>query len=62
MGHEIVMIYDGALHESLYDQQVITGKEANGEEIHAVWKRLHEFENGKLILYPTGLLELLKAL
>jgi hypothetical protein len=63
MGHEIVMIYDGTLLESsLYDQQIITGKEANGEDIHAVWKSIHEFDAGKLILYPTGLLELLKAL
>src|SRR5215813_1202705 len=30
-GHEIVMIYDGALKNSrLYEQTVLTGKEANG--------------------------------
>ena len=35
--HQIVMIHDGALIESgLYDQAVIVGKEANGEEIRAV--------------------------
>jgi 8-oxo-dGTP pyrophosphatase MutT (NUDIX family) len=34
IGHEIVMVYDGILKEaSLYEQQVITGKEANGEDI-----------------------------
>ena len=60
-GHEIVMIYDGALKEAgLYDQEVIVGKEANGDEVQAVWKGLDEFASGKLILYPTGLVELLQ--
>jgi 8-oxo-dGTP pyrophosphatase MutT (NUDIX family) len=59
-GHEIVLIYDGALKESrLYEQDVILGKEANGEEIRAVWKDLDEFREGKSILYPTGLIEML---
>jgi hypothetical protein len=35
------------------------GKEADDEEIHAVWKSLDEFGVGKSILYPTGLLEML---
>ena len=36
-GHEIVLIYDGALKESgLYEQAVIPGKEANGENIQQV--------------------------
>ena len=62
-GHEIVMVYDGALTESgLYDQAVIVGKEATGEEIRAMWKRLDEFESGESILYPDGLLELLRTL
>ena len=59
-GHEIVLIYDGALKESgLYEQAVIFGKEANGEDIRAVWKDLNEFGEGKSILYPTGLFEML---
>jgi len=59
-GHEIVMIYDGALKESgLYEQAVIVGKEANGEDIRAVWKNIDEFGEGKSILYPTGLLKML---
>ena len=59
--HEIVMIHDGALKTpGLYDQTVIVGKEANGEEIRAVWKSLAEFGHGKSTLYPTGLLELLQ--
>ena len=60
--HEIVMVYDGALTESgLYDQAVIVGKEANGEEIRAMWKSLDEFESCESILYPDGLVELLRA-
>jgi 8-oxo-dGTP pyrophosphatase MutT (NUDIX family) len=59
-GHEIVLVYDGALKEpGLYEQAVILGKEANGEDIHALWKDLNEFITGKSILYPTGLTELL---
>ena len=61
-GHEIVLIYDGALKEfGLYEQALITGKEANGEEIQAMWKNIAEFDEGKSILYPTGLLEILAA-
>ena len=60
--HEIVLIYDGTLTESgLYDQAVITGKEANGDDIRAMWKSLDEFETGNLILYPDSLLNLLRA-
>jgi len=33
---------------------VIVGKEANGEDIRALWKNLEEFGDGKLILYPTA--------
>jgi 8-oxo-dGTP pyrophosphatase MutT (NUDIX family) len=58
--HEIVLIYDGVLKDSaLYDQTVIIGKEANGEEIRAVWKNADDFSEGKSILYPTGLWEIL---
>ncbi len=61
MGHEIVMVYDGALKEpSLYQQKMITGQEANGEDIRAMWKNINEFGEGKSILYPTGLLEILR--
>jgi len=60
-GHEIVLIYDGRLKPTgLYKQSVIIGHEANGEEILAEWKHIDEFGEGKAILYPTGLLEMLK--
>jgi len=59
-GHEIVLIYDGTLKESgLYDQAVITGQEVDGEEIHAMWKNITDFGEGKSILYPTDLVEML---
>lgn len=61
-GHEIVLVYDGVLNESgLYEQAVIGGKEADiNESFEAVWKNLDEFGEGRSILYPTGLLELLR--
>ena len=62
-GHEIVQVYDGVLKESgLYDQAVIVGEEAEiSEAFKAVWMSLNEFGEGKAILYPTGLLEMLMS-
>jgi 8-oxo-dGTP pyrophosphatase MutT (NUDIX family) len=62
-GHEIVQVYDGSLKASgLYDQDEIQGNEAGAveEEFIAMWKNLNEFGPGKSILYPDGLLEMLK--
>jgi 8-oxo-dGTP pyrophosphatase MutT (NUDIX family) len=60
--HEVVLIYDGTLTESgLYEQALLLGKEANGDDIRATWKGLQEFESGESILYPSGLLELLRT-
>ncbi|HET9906456.1 MAG TPA: NUDIX domain-containing protein [Anaerolineales bacterium] len=60
--HEVVLIYDGTLTASeLYQQALLTGKEANGDDIRAIWKNLQEFEAGESILYPVGLLELLRT-
>lgn len=60
-GHEIVMVYDGELSKSkLYEQAEMEVTEANGEVVRAMWKSLDEFEEGQSILYPTGLLEMLK--
>jgi 8-oxo-dGTP pyrophosphatase MutT (NUDIX family) len=63
-GHEIVMVYDGLLKDSgLYDLGVIKGEETEiGESFQAVWKSLDEFGAEKSILYPTGLLEMLKQI
>lgn len=60
--HEVVLVYDGRLIEShLYDQALILGKEVNGDDIRTMWKSLDEFTSGKSILYPEGLLNLLRA-
>jgi len=60
--HEVVFIHDGALVDSgMYDQAMIVGEEANGDTIRAMWKSLDEFESGESILYPPGLLELLRG-
>ncbi|MGE5376713.1 MAG: NUDIX hydrolase [Bacteroidota bacterium] len=59
-GHEILLIYDGSLKEpALYEQTVIEGKEDRGEKFRAIWKSIDEFGEGKSILYPIGLLEML---
>jgi 8-oxo-dGTP pyrophosphatase MutT (NUDIX family) len=61
-GHEVVLIYDGALcKRGSYDRDVLLGKEGDGTDIRAVWKNIHEFGEGKSILYPTGLLEMLES-
>ena len=41
---------------------MIVGKKANGDTIRAMWKSLDEFGEGKSILYPDGLVELLRTL
>jgi len=59
--NEIMLIYDGALVNSgMYEQAVIVGKEANGDDLRVMWKSLDEFGEGKSILYPPGLLEMLR--
>lgn len=58
--HEIILIYDGALKQpGLYDQAVIVGNEADGQKIRAEWRNIEEFGDGKSILYPNGLLDML---
>lgn len=62
-GHEIVQVYDGTLRDaSLYQKQTILGHEVEIDlPFQAVWKPIDEFGEGKSILYPTGLLEMLIA-
>jgi 8-oxo-dGTP pyrophosphatase MutT (NUDIX family) len=58
--HEIILVNDGALQDAgLYERAVLVGQEADGEVIRAAWKGINEFGEGKSILYPTGLLEML---
>ena len=62
-GHEIVQVYDGELTDpGLYEQAVISGYEADVNlSMKVVWKNLDEFGPGKAILYPDGLLEMLRG-
>lgn len=61
-GHEIVQVYDGSLRDTgLYEQTVIMGREVDiNDTFRAMWKRIDEFREGKSILYPTGLLAMLR--
>jgi 8-oxo-dGTP pyrophosphatase MutT (NUDIX family) len=61
-GHEIVQVYDGTLKDArLYEQAMILGREVDIDEtFRAVWKHVNEFGPGKSILYPIGLIDLLK--
>lgn len=63
-GHEIIQIYDGVLKEAglyVYELPEIIGREMDIDAtFRAVWKPIDEFGAGKSILYPIGLLELLK--
>ena len=61
-GHEIIRIYDGVLKNAeLYELPEVIGREMDIDvTFRAVWKPIDEFGEGKSILYPTGLLELLK--
>ncbi|MGD8404473.1 MAG: NUDIX domain-containing protein [Anaerolineales bacterium] len=61
-GHEIVQVYDGKLVKfGLYEQAVISGHEADVNlPMKVVWKGLDEFGPGQSILYPEGVLEMLR--
>lgn len=61
-GHEIVQVFDGSLRDTgLYEQTFIMGREVDIDDtFRAVWKRIDEFGEGKSVLYPTGLLEMLQ--
>ena len=61
-GHEIVMVYDGTLTDpAIYERGVVNGLHGvdDGIPFTATWKRLNEFGEGKLRLYPDGLKDLL---
>lgn len=61
-GHEIVLVYDGALADkSLYERESIEGREDEGELLFmARWKSLEDFRGKDAPpLYPHGLLDLL---
>ena len=58
-GHEIVLVYEGGFcDERWYELASAVCRDDDGEFL-AVWKPLDEFREGRAILYPEGLLELL---
>lgn len=61
-GHEIVLIYEADLVGSaVYEQEVMTGREDDGNPFKVLWASLARFQRGEAPLYPDGLLELLLA-
>jgi 8-oxo-dGTP pyrophosphatase MutT (NUDIX family) len=62
VGHEIVMVYDGAfIDPSLYEQSYLDGVEDSGAPFRAVWLSLSDCcRPNAPPVYPTGLLELLE--
>ena len=61
VGHEIVMVYDGAFADrSLYQRPSLTGVEDDGLSFRAVWVKLNDYADPAAPpVYPTGLLALL---
>lgn len=60
-GHEIVLVYDGQfVDKTAYDCEELDGVEDHEVLFTAYWKPLRYFEQGDALLYPDGLLELLK--
>ncbi|GAC1508834.1 MAG: NUDIX hydrolase [Chloroflexota bacterium] len=58
--HEIVRVYEAEfLDASFYQQDAMTGVEDNNTPIGVLWKALSDFGDGKAILYPDGLTDLL---
>ena len=56
--HEIIMVFDAAfVDKAVYLKETVEIKEAGWET--AEWKSINEFGPEKLILYPTGILDLL---
>ena len=59
MGHEIVLVYAGSLADAvLYEQPGLAAHEDDGSAFRAVWMPLDDFRNGRAVVYPDGVLEL----
>lgn len=58
--HEIVLCYETRFNDpTFYQQESVTGHEDDGQSFQALWKPLTDFQEGRAILYPDGLLDLL---
>ncbi len=59
-GHEIVLVYEGDFeNESMYERETVFGREEDGSSFKALWKPIADFQDGKVPLYPDGLLALI---
>jgi ADP-ribose pyrophosphatase YjhB (NUDIX family) len=60
--HEIIFVCEGAVAEPLfYDQDEMIGHEGDEDIYRALWVPLADFAQGRAILYPAGLVELLQS-
>jgi len=61
-GHQIMLVYAGDLTDrDLYDVPILSAHEDDGQEFKAVWMPVKEFRQGRTIIYPDGILDLLPA-
>jgi 8-oxo-dGTP pyrophosphatase MutT (NUDIX family) len=61
-GHEIVQVYHTEFADpTLYRHDELIGRENDGTPFRALWKALADFEEGQSVLYPNGLLQLLRS-
>ncbi len=59
-GHQIMLVYAGDLTDrNLYDLAILSAQEDDGQEFKAVWMPTDEFRQGRAIIYPDGILDLL---
>jgi ADP-ribose pyrophosphatase YjhB (NUDIX family) len=59
--HEVLFIFEADLVDrSLHQRELIEGELHKHEPIRATWQPLDRFTRGEAILYPSGLLELLR--
>ena len=59
-GHQIMLVYTGDLTDRhLYDLAVLSAHKDDGQEFKAVWMPIEEFRQGRAIIYPDGILDLL---
>jgi ADP-ribose pyrophosphatase YjhB (NUDIX family) len=61
VGHEIVYLYSARFaDESAYAVEEIHSYEADGLPLHAAWVSLAQVERGEALLFPPGLLDLVR--
>jgi 8-oxo-dGTP pyrophosphatase MutT (NUDIX family) len=60
IGHEIVLLFEAELVDtSLYERDDLQAVEPGGVVFKVLWKPLSDFADGRVPLYPDGLLALL---